>query len=101
MMRPDIDAIKTRCERATMGPWTLNGLYCVGSKPLEDAEQDMDLEGADANCACVARSHPFCDTNKCDRWENDREFISHAREDVPALLAWIAILESRATKAKR
>ena len=68
MTRPNIEAIKALAEKATPGPW-----YADGWAVWDDESNDwMELHDTDA----------------------DAQFISHSREDIPALLDYIAELET-------
>jgi len=73
MTRPDLDAIRARCDAATPGPWRLKGLEIHGdSKPGRCGLLIYDEGGHD---------------------KKDARFIAHARTDIPALLAYIDMLE--------
>ena len=77
MTRPDLDAIRARCDAATPGPWRLKGLEIHGdSKPGRCGLLIYDEGGHD---------------------KKDARFIAHARTDIPALLAYIDELEARTT----
>lgn len=84
MTRPDLDAIRARCEAATPGPWH-------GATPTCDHDHDADDPACsieDPNSAIVAN---------CVENDADVDFILYARTDIPALLAYVEELESRVT----
>ena len=70
----NIDAIRARAEAATPGPWDSDG-YSVGAND----DWVAHIPGYDPG---EGAGNP--------RREPDAEFIAHAREDVPALLAELA-----------
>ena len=74
MTRPNIKAIRARCDAATPGPWRLEGLEIHGNaKPGRCGLLIYDEGGHD---------------------KKDARFIAHARADIPALLAYIEELEA-------
>lgn len=85
----DLDAIEARAEAATPGPWDIYRYRHGGGRIcIDDSEQpgrrraliaDMD-GGPDA----VATAYN----------EGDREFLFHARADVPALVAEVRRLRA-------
>lgn len=80
-MKPDLDAIRARCEAATPGPWRAVAYWYDG--PMSDV---MSPSG-----------EPFCCVSfeKPDAALEDAtaQFIAAARTDIPALLAYIDELE--------
>lgn len=62
----DLDAIKTRCERVTVGPWQF---YQDGNTGWVAADDEPE--------AAIAQTVRL----------QDAEFVAHARADVPALVA--------------
>ena len=75
-----IDKIRQRCEKATPGPWD----YDLGDHSIYS--MDMSRTG----------EYEFVTTlyeEKSIRNEADAEFISKARQDIPALLDYITELE--------
>ena len=86
MTTPDLDAIQARVDAAQPGPWTLHGtstLYMNGHAAFflrRDGKpgQILTLSGFPA----------------------DAEFIAHAREDVPALLAEVERLQAELAGAR-
>ena len=87
-MNADIKAIKERCDKATPGPWEWNdddilcapAPYYLAMKPFYD-----DDTGEITICS----------------FQDDRDFIAHAREDIPALIAEIESLREQITKYQR
>lgn len=72
----DIDAIRARCGGATRGPWRsyVEGRdHLSGSSLIKTAGPDIELTGATAA---------------------DQDFIAHARQDIPKLLAEIVRLKA-------
>ncbi len=76
MRRLDLDAIKTRCEAATPGPWTTPA---PGPYIFEVEAEDDD--------------GPFNVAKWCS--PTDARFIAHARTDVPALVAEVEMWRAR------
>ena len=80
-----LDQIEARANAATEGPWApwrdqdgalhMNGLLMVGNAAAVIPEGESWVEGVDVN--------PIAHTYTPE----DREFIAHARTDVPALVA--------------
>lgn len=95
MTRPDLDAIRARCDAATPGPWKVqdhDGWYWVVVK--DDDEDDgwmsdavFDDGSAGAEYAATCKPH-------------DREFLVAARTDIPALLAYVDELEREIAELK-
>lgn len=77
--RPDLDAIRQRADAATPGPW---GVEQYGTTLAVHAYQVSD-----AVAMIGDEDHPPAGS--------DAEFIAHAREDVPALLAEVDRLTAR------
>ncbi len=72
----DMEAIRQRCDRATPGPWKsyVEGRdHDSGSSFIMTSREDIELLGAS-----VA----------------DQDFIAHARQDIPQLLAEIERLKA-------
>lgn len=71
-----LDAIERRCAAATAGPWVawIEGRdHTSGGDFVQTAEQDIELIGATGA---------------------DHDFIAHAREDVPCLVAEVRRLRA-------
>jgi hypothetical protein len=89
MTPQELGVIAARVEAATKGPWgshrDLAGVYTVQANPRVSLAEGMAHDGV------VATVHPV-DSDQ-EAYANVR-FIASAREDVPALLARIAELET-------
>lgn len=74
LSKDQLDAIRARADAATSGPWSTrtNSFHSI-----EDAFWGFDIEGP-----------PNAERGQFAR-RADAEFIAHAREDIPALLAII------------
>lgn len=81
MTPAELEAIKARCDAATAGPWEAYSASCC-----------PDMGGVSSSEYVVHAAqlgnvgHPALLT--------DAEFIAHARQDVPALLAEVARLKA-------
>ncbi len=73
MTAEQLAEIKARADRATPGPWTVNGLEVITGDLIRIADYES-LGGSDA---------------EWDQMGHDAEFGAHARQDVPALIAEI------------
>lgn len=72
----EIEAIKARCEQATAGPWKSfieTREKISGSDFIQTGGEDIYLTGAT---------------------EADQDFIAHARQDIPRLIAEIERLKA-------
>lgn len=98
MTQEQLDAIKERVNDATSGPWApwldqdgqrhMQGRLMVGVAAGVIPDGDTWVEGPDV-------SNPVAETYIPE----DRAFIVHAREDIPALLAEVERLRARPTVA--
>ena len=79
MTRPDLDAIRVRCEAAAPGPW------------VRDKLEIRSFVGG--RCQMLIYDEGGHD-------EQDAEFIANARTDIPALLAYIDGLEREVAELK-
>lgn len=70
-----LEEIRRRAEAATEGPWRIEESRYEGSYNVTSVNETHDLS------ACLCRP-------------DDAEFISHAREDIPDLLAEVERLRS-------
>jgi hypothetical protein len=70
----ELEAIRKRAEAATEGPWFVEGETVYSSGVL------------------LAGAYPAMICDECD--ETEAEFIAHARQDVPRLLAEIERLRN-------
>jgi hypothetical protein len=76
-MRPDLEAIQARVDAADKGPWGEHSLYVHNATGAVVAALDWN--------AATREEYEELKANS--------KFISHARTDVPALLAYVAELE--------
>lgn len=85
MNAEQLSTIKERAEIATDGPWFPAEMYYVASniKDIGDGEWTSDT------IAEINTDNPF-----------DAEFIAHAREDVPELVATVEQLYERLAKCE-
>ena len=89
--RPDLDAIEARSSAATPGPWYAGakhvdcGEVWVHTKnpPPVDRDGNPWHEDAEPSVICIG----------LDDSPEDAAFIAHAREDIPALVAYARRLE--------
>lgn len=98
----DLGAIEARCAAATPGPWyivwggyrgnsichSVPGRVYNGNKWIEDSKQPLDEKIA--NMANPKRLS-----------EDDAEFIAHARQDIPALIAEVRRLQEENERMRR
>lgn len=80
MKSRDLKAIKARCEAATPGPWQTTVFYGVSSPKSKGYSVDTDK---------------YVGVVEEVSLKKDAEFIAHAREDVPKLVAEVEQLQSR------
>lgn len=76
MTNEELDEIRERCRRAAPGPWTawIEGRdHTSGSSFVRTGADDIELSGAS---------------------EGDYDFIAHARQDIPRLLAEVGRLRT-------
>lgn len=83
----DLDAVSRRCEAATPGPW--KAYHRDGSYSPADDESNAGL-GLEVD------GPPDAVLRGTYRRSADAQFIAHAREDIPALLARVRELEQEA-----
>jgi hypothetical protein len=89
MTRPDLDAIRARCDAATPGPW---GFSRYEQRYLLDEATDVVGEVAPGETGAAITVFAVASGAL-----EDADFIARARTDVPALLAYIEELERRVT----
>jgi hypothetical protein len=77
MTSPDLDAIEARANAATPGPWVAQNY------------DDDELDGNWPCCDRVGRPDSAKALAHVVLGSDDAEFIAHAREDVPVLIARI------------
>ena len=81
MTQEQLDAIQARADDATSGPW---GCYGDGAHEVFDAGEYSDGDQGEVVAAVIEKL-------------NNAIFITHAREDVPALLAEVERLRALTT----
>ena len=85
MRRPDLDAIRKRCEAATKGPWDW----------IESESQPSTIHVTmEADPRTTRRGLPIAICYDEDDQEANSAFIANARQDIPDLLAHIQELEA-------
>ena len=87
MIRPDLDAIRARCDAATPGPW---GFSRDEERYLLDETTDVVGEVAPGSTGAAITVFAVA-TGALE----DADFIARARTDIPALLAYVEELERR------
>lgn len=88
-MKPDLEAIRARAERASPAPW--EAYYCQFTAKASGQEQhEYNRGGCGINGQSFDMSRDECN-HPID--EDDLEFMAHSRADIPALLAYIDSLE--------
>jgi len=94
MSKLDLDAIEARAKAATPGPWTADTKYASGDFGLIVGgdlgfARDGVPDGTTWKVAYVCYDNGDRPEDEDRAWydEEDAEFIAHAREDVPALIA--------------
>lgn len=91
MTELDYDAIKARLEKTTPGPWQHG--YADESGRASDEGGATLVRAVDDDATIVRGGSDDYTVNYGVLNEGDAEFIAHAREDVPALLDRIEVLE--------
>lgn len=100
-MKPDLDAIRARCEAATRGPWSVstltfpNGNTVVESIAGVSEPQWSDYGDGDGEWFTDRLTLVETDAGHYGPTMPDAQFIAAARTDIPALLAYIEELEDR------
>jgi hypothetical protein len=84
----DLDAIRQREQAATEGPWIHTGRNHISTPDIHVDEANWGGEGLNGY-------RLVCDGDEGAWRAADAEFIAHAREDIPALLAEIDRLRSQ------
>jgi hypothetical protein len=87
MNRPDIESLEKRLEAATPGPWESvppisEGSSADGSQSWSASEGRL-INGPPQTVEDIALSKRWF------RRKEDGDFIAHAREDIPALIAYV------------
>lgn len=88
MTTNDLDAITARVDAANEGPWAIwHDLDHQGYKTVGDAESYAAVLDGDVAEESNPAAHVYTD--------EDAEFIAHAREDVPDLVAEVRELRAK------
>lgn len=95
----ELNAISRRVENATPGPWfpaatdddvAMSACYVTTTPCRFEHDNKFGMAPGTAdfdNVICVTLlQHPRLACHKSDKWDENTEFIAHAREDVPALV---------------
>lgn len=98
----ELQQIRARAEAATPGPWVMvhgddeysMNLYCVAPKSIAhrvDTEEVIALDGVICGTLVqvpktIGHNHNELNETVGPKWEENAEFIAHARTDIPALL---------------
>lgn len=102
--REELRQIRKREREATKGPWRWGDISCHFGE-LEDAQALFTLESHEAPRVPVIRHRSqICKTVlEIDDHigDNDRDFIMHARTDIPLLVATIEHLENEIGELRR
>ena len=106
MTRPDLAAIRARCDAATRGPWSVSTLTCPNGNAIVDSitgtgePQWSDYGEGEGEWFTDSLTLVETDAGVYGPTMPDAQFISHARTDIPALLAHIEELAERALTAE-
>lgn len=98
-MKPDLDALRARCEAATPGPWNVstltypNGTTVVESITGVSEPKWSDYGDGEGEWFTDRLTLVETDAGHYGPTMPDAEFIAAARTDIPALLAHIDTLE--------
>lgn len=89
MNKEQLDAIKARVAKATAGEWAT--IYRFNVITLDKNSQEVNTAFLEAdNVIATTTDGEFIQTQNA---ENDADFIAHARQDVPALIAEVERLQ--------
>ena len=79
MTDSELQAIRERAARATPGPWRTSTLKSYVIPPWGYKYKVAQLGGSEELPGVIARSDEYL--------PHDTDFVAHARQDIPALLA--------------
>lgn len=106
MTRPDLDAIRARCEAATAGPWRVsthtypNGTTVVDAITGVSEPKWSDYGEGEGEWFTDTLTLVETDSGVYGPTMPDAQFIAAARTDIPALLAYIDELEREIAELK-
>lgn len=89
-MKPDLPAIRARCDAATPGPRQVDG--SVYDEDCNEHLAPYGLEGPNERLIWSSGGGEYAHPDMATA-----QFIAHARTDIPALLAYVEELEGRVT----
>lgn len=96
MEKLDLEAIEARANAASPGPWiTSNPENAFKNWPIGFFSLGRDEEAKPSNWA-ITTDHIHASQMVSGGAKEDAEFISHARQDIPALITSIRRLEAQA-----
>ncbi len=95
----DLAAIAERCEKATPGPWVAGRPDMATIVDGIDSKWIYGPKGETESSEYLAVASGHID-GPWERVMANAEFIAHSREDVPALLAHVARLESELSRLR-
>lgn len=106
MTENELGVIRNRAERATPGPWfpsltdddmCMNACYVTTKPSAFEHDNRLGMTPNSGNhdaVVCITLlQHPRLACHKAQLWDEDADFIAHAREDVPALLKTVSDLQ--------
>lgn len=93
--KPSIEAIRARAAKATPGPWK-HWFDDSDDAVKDDVRVCFTRDGKQCEwCIALASSEAEEPQEMVARWRADADFIAHAREDVPELLALVDAKDAR------
>ena len=99
----DLVAIRKRAEAATPGPWYVRlldddwamNLTAVSTQPGADGHEQWPEFDESTMVAATLVQHPRYVDVTDEHWDENADFIAHARQDIPALVAEVEGLRKR------
>ena len=93
MTEKELQKIKERCEKATPGPWkALNIPY--------NGYDDPEIVTKDGTYICQT-TYDMQSQSEKHNVDEDMEFIAHAREDIPKLIAEVEKLKKKVKQLRK
>lgn len=105
-MKPDLDAIRARCDASTRGPWNVVALTCPNGNVIVDSitgtgePQWCDYGEGEGEWFTDSLVIAETDMGVYGPTMPDAQFIANARTDIPALLAYVEELERERDNAQ-